>query len=130
MLGIQDNEDLEEELGEHQVDVADQHAEMIELESQESLKSRGRPKIPEQWTKVISLNDSKQQPINTYEIATDLMMIPQREGVPLGRTETPWDPLFFPKDYCKSQPNEGLEECRLTEKQLLNLGKDVTKHRQ
>ncbi len=63
-------------------------------------------------------------------IATDLKMIPQREAIPLGRTETPWDPLFFPKDYCKSQPNEDIEECCLTEKQLMNLGKEVTKFRQ
>ncbi len=43
MIGNQDEDELVEEIGEHQVDIADQQAEMEERVSEESKRGRGRP---------------------------------------------------------------------------------------
>ena len=64
-----------------------------------------------------------------FDLATDLLMASTLPAVPAQRMDGPWEPIFFPKDYVKSLPKEGLEECRLNEKTLLKLGKEVTKHR-
>ena len=56
-------------------------------------------------------------------------MAPTLPAVPAQRMDGPWEPIFSPKDYVKSLPKEGLEECRLNEKTLIKLGKEVTKHR-
>ena len=36
---------------------------------------RGRPKLPELWTKVISFNYDKLDKLKGYVIATDLLMV-------------------------------------------------------
>ena len=53
------DEELSQELGEFNVDIVDQQVEMEEQISQESSRGRGRPKIKEEWTRVISLNDNE-----------------------------------------------------------------------
>ncbi|MCS5594870.1 MAG: hypothetical protein NZ730_10050 [Porticoccaceae bacterium] len=47
MKQVLNDQDLDEELGEHQVDLADRHAEVLEQESQESGRGRGRPAVQE-----------------------------------------------------------------------------------
>ena len=57
---------------EHQVDIMDQQVEEVESLSEASAPVRGRPLIPERWTRVISLNDSEKQAIKTHKLADDL----------------------------------------------------------
>ena len=56
-------------------------------------------------------------------------MVSSFPAVPSKRSDGPWEPLFFSKNYLKSLPKEGLEGCRLNEKTLFNLGKEATKYR-
>ena len=102
---------------------------MEEQISQASSRGRGRPKVKEEWTRVISLNDDEAQAINRYELAADLMMVSNFPQVPAQRLDGPWEPLFFSKDYIKFVPQEELNDCKLNEKTLLKLGKEVSKHR-
>ena len=37
-------------------------------------KPRGRPRIPERWTRVISLKDDDLEGLKVYELATDLLL--------------------------------------------------------
>lgn len=111
MAQIESDEELNEEIGEFNVDIADQQAEMEEQISQASSRGRGRPKVKESWTRVISLNDNEAQQIASYELAADLMMVQNLPAVPAQRLDGPWQPVFFSKDYLKSLPKESLQDC-------------------
>ena len=53
-------------------------AELVDLQassiSSAGTKSRGRKKIPERWTRVISLEQDDLENVKTYELASDLIL--------------------------------------------------------
>ena len=136
MIEHPSDEELSEELREHQVDHVDLNAELDEQASlaqssvsQEGKRRRGRPPVKDAWTRVISLNDHQAQEVRQFDLATDLLMVSALPTMPSQRLDGPWAPIFSPKDHVKSLPKEELEDCRLNAKTLLKFGKEVTKFR-
>ena len=69
------SESLEDgELAEFVVDpVEELDAALLSLNSRSSNR-RGRPRIQEQWTRVISIDAEEEKPVLGYELSTDLML--------------------------------------------------------
>ena len=63
--------------------------------SSEGRSSRGRPRIPECWTRVISLSHDNLEKVKIYPISTDLLINP---NLPTGTTpkkSKAWKPYFY-----------------------------------
>ena len=66
---------------------------------------RGRPRIPESWTKVISLSHMDLEKIKVHVIATDLLMQQGIPGVDKTNDPEPWIPAFCPRTFVKNNPD-------------------------
>ena len=65
-------------------------------------RSRGRPRIPPKWSRMISLYGDDLSKVRCYELATDLLVDNAMDRAPVRRRgETEWEPLFWPKAYIK-----------------------------
>ena len=55
-----------------------------------SVSSRGAKKIPNQWTRIISMNDDQDEQIPTYSIAVDLQLAGLDNLVAQAGTQKTW----------------------------------------
>ena len=108
-----DDVDADEELKDESLDV-----------SVESLKSkRGRPKVPEQWSRVISLSEDDLENLKGFELAPDLLLSKAVTAtLTRGKTAKEWSPVFWPEDYIKEGHNMRVEQNKLSTDQLEKLG--------
>ena len=92
-------------------------------------KKRGRPKIPEQWTRVMADIWNEEAPIRTWPIATDLLFVQGISWRERGRDEEAWHLLFRPKEFAKIHEPLMFEDFKIGEAKLLQLGVEVTELR-
>ena len=71
---------LDEELLEFNLDPVEQEEEVEDSVRSQSTGKRGRPAIPEKWTRVIRLADQDLDNIKTHIIATDLLLVQGYQG--------------------------------------------------
>ena len=77
--GNQSQSDEDGDLAEYHVDLQDKlYDEEISKQSSQK-KCRGRPKMPEKWTRVISINYDALDKLKSYQLNTDLLLA---AGVP------------------------------------------------
>ena len=89
----------DEELTEfHQDPIEQADEEEISIEDA-TLSKRGRKKIPEKWTKVITLSTVDIHHIKLFEIASDLLMAPNLPKLAIGRPTQNWRPNFWTKQF-------------------------------
>ena len=69
-----------------------------------SVKSkRGRKKIEDQWSRVISISADELEEVKVYELAPDMLLSSAvRATLSRGKTAPAWKPLFIPDEYAKS----------------------------
>ena len=91
--------------------------EQVNLQSSSisSLKSkpRGRPRIPEYWTRVISLEHDDLEGLKIYELATDLLLGSALSGLYNKKRRDEWEPLFSSKKFVRKHKEVTLEEFKL-----------------
>ena len=97
----------EEELTEFHVDQADAGNEVEESFASSVSSKRGRPRIPEQWTKVISLDHDDLENLRMHVLATDLKMMTNLPLVSSTRKRAEWKPHFLSKNFLKA--NHGIK---------------------
>ena len=87
----------DEELTEfHQDPIEQADEEVISIEDA-TLAKRGRKKVPEKWTKVITLSTVDACQIKLFDIASDLLMTPNLPKLVVGIPTQNWRPYFWPK---------------------------------
>ena len=91
---------------------------------------RGRPKIPDKWTRVISVHNDDLSIIRTYELGPELLL-DAGLGLPSQGRGRPavWQPLFWPPHYKKEGHDFTTAGNVLTEHRLLELGERLTEFR-
>ena len=94
-----------------------------------SVRGRGRPPVPAQWTKVISLGHDNLEKLRTYDLATDLLMAPSLPGLPTTRREKHWAPIFSSQMFVKEHKDLTLPNYQLRERRLKALGKQFSECR-
>jgi hypothetical protein len=99
-------------------------------ESFDTVKSkRGRPKIPDQWSRVISISNDDLDDVKVYELGPDLLLSKAVTAtLSRGRTAKEWKPLFWPEQYAKKH-DMTVAGNTLTEEQLAQHGQKVTQAR-
>lgn len=90
----------------------------------DSIKSkRGRPKIPEQWSRIISLSHDDLSNLKVYELGPDILLSSAvRATLTRGKQPLEWKPFFWPETYVKEEHDMSLEGNTLTTKQLEQYG--------
>ena len=69
------------------------------------IAKRTRQKIPEKWTRVISINHDSLIDLNTFSIASDILMNQGIQNIIRGRNKDQWKPHFLPKQYKLQLPS-------------------------
>jgi hypothetical protein len=87
---------------------------------------RGRPKIPTQWSRVISISADDLEDVKVYELGPDLLLSKAVTAtLSRGRMVKEWKPLFWPEQYAKKN-DMTVAGNTLSKEQLVNYGQKVT----
>jgi hypothetical protein len=124
-----DNSFDEEELTEYHVDHADAEPELNDSIASSIASKRGRPAIPEQWSKVISLEHDNLSKTKAHVLAPDLLAAPNLPLEPSTRKRGTWKPHFFSSTFLRGQRGITLEQYRLKDTKLKQLAVLVSKRR-
>ena len=126
-----EDESSDDELQEHRHWLHDPDGQTWSLVQAPLPKKRGRPKIPQKWTRVISITHDSPLDLAVYEIDKDKASIDGRLPYPRAQRASvdPWRFLFLPKDYSANHPDLTLSGNQLTKWKLKTLGVEVTKMR-
>ena len=79
-------------------------------------KGRGRPRIPESWSRVISIQHDDLEKLRVHELAPDLMMGSALSGIQSKVRGRKWEPLFCSKAFLRQHTQIQLEAYRLDDK--------------
>ena len=83
---------------------------------------RGRPRIKECWTRVISLQQDNLDQPRLHVVATDLLLASNYPYQDVGSSTEAWAPLFFSKDYIAEHDEITPENFELESEELKRLG--------
>ena len=90
-------------------------------------KKRGRPFIPERWTRVISVHNDDLSQIQTYELASDLILDSSVAVVSHTRGRPPqWNPIFWPPHVKKQNIDKTIAGNELDREALQQLGEKLS----
>jgi len=93
-------------------------------------RGRGRPKISEKWSRVISISADDLSSLRVFELAPDLQLGgAMSKATTRGKSQKKWKPLFWPDDYLKAKHDMTVAGNTLSEAQLKKHAFTVTKVR-
>ena len=98
-----------DEFTEFQQDPVDQDAMEEESIERSQSRGRGRQRIPEQWSRVISIDFDNLRREHVHEMGPDRLVVAQMPNEPSKRRNKEWKPLFFPKAWAKDHGDIQLE---------------------
>ena len=102
--------------------------ESVELDKGSDTQKKSR-RLPELWTRVISISSDNLTDLKVYSIASDLLLEQGYEKVRKRKGDPEWEIHFSPKLYLDQHPNLDLERSRLTVDRLKKYGEQVSKIR-
>ena len=77
-------------------------------------KGRGRPRISEKWSRVVSLTDDLSN-LRVFELAPDLQLGgAMSKAITRGKNQKKWKPLFWPDEYLAEKHDMSLVGNTLT----------------
>ena len=97
--------------------------------AQEPVTKRGRKRIPESWTRVISVSCDNLTKVKGYCIATDLLVNDGIEPPIKRKNAKQWNAIFWPKQFVTDNEDLELDNYRLSEKKLRKYGELVSASR-
>ena len=113
-----------------EVEPDDEGQSLDETISSGASRGRGRPKIAEKWSRVISLSTDDLSSLRVFELAPDLLLGgAMSKATTRGKSQRKWKPLFWPDDYLKAKHDMTLAGNTLSEAQLKKHAVAVTKVR-
>ena len=84
----------------------------VSMKSAQSSR-RGRPKIPIQWSRVISFEDIQQYKTSAHEMDQDFKDLNENPLKPQRSNKKEWEILFNPKECCKDMMEKDLQSHQL-----------------
>ena len=89
------------------------------MASEATVSKRGRKKIPEQWSRVISLSKDDLSDLQVFELGPDLTLSNSMIAtLTRGKKMPKWKPLFWPDKYVEEGHSLSLEDNMLSGTQL------------
>ena len=100
------------------LDPYDGEAAEVMSNASEANTKRGRHRIPECWTKVVSISCDNLQNIRGHNIATDLLVNEGVEPPKRRKNAKQWQPIFMSKAFVEDHQTDAVEDYRLQVKDL------------
>ena len=126
-----DTNELAEAAEKHARPAGDEDTDQELARSLDSLTSkRGRPALPDMWTRVVSLQHFDAEQVKLFQINADLLLenaLPT--GPPTKRRDLPWKHLFQPSKWKEENPDASLTACSIKKQRLKSLCKQVIEAR-
>ena len=119
------NIDLDQEISEHPWDPY----EAANQPDVNPTENRGRRRIPEQWTRVISVHHDDLSAIKLVALADDLKLATGYPSSILGNITGQWRPLFHPRKFAEENPLMSLDRFSLSFEELKEQAELVTRRR-
>ena len=119
----------DEELTEFVQDPVEQKVIEEESVGKSESRGRGRPRIPEQWTRIISMDKDTLEAIPVHAIGPDLLLASAQGPQPSKRRDKHWKPFFCPRTFVKDNGELKLADYAITTARLRGLGGTITKLR-
>ena len=82
------------------------------------------------WTRVIDLENTEEIDVESYEIDEDLLEIDEKPSDQPRKGEKPWKPLFYSKDFWKTNPSKKLDDYIISPDELFKLVNISIQHRE
>ena len=130
-MSAQEEIDLDEELseiigqpGENDIDELNQTFESA------ATSTRGRPKLPTYWSRVIHVTPTAVDAKMDFPLVTDIELQGSLRSMNQVESNTKWELLFYPKEFAQTHVIESLDDWKLSDEQLKKWGKKVTKLRE
>jgi len=105
----------DEELTEFGLDRADEEDDRDPSIQTQSQQSRGRPRIPEKWTRVINTSVTEVGAVRTFQLASDLLVAAGLSKNKPAKRGQAWAPEFCPKQFVKDNPRIKVVDYEATE---------------
>ena len=100
------------------------------LDSAELGTKRGVKAIPEQWTRVVSIQDDDLDKLRVFELAPDLLLANAMKATKTrGKQLQDWEPVFWPDLYLEEEKSMKVVDNQLSEVELKRLAIKVSKAR-
>jgi predicted transcriptional regulator len=116
------------------LDLADDPSQ-LELEENVTMKSvssgkRGRPRLPNMWSRVINVDAVSSNLIVPYPIAHDIEEAVAFKTQLQSKRPKAWKPLFYSKEFLADHSTFELEDFKISDHKLNKLGVQVSRARQ
>ena len=108
------NFDLDQEISEHPWDPL----QAANQPDADPAVTRGRRKLPELWTRVISVDHAALTAIKPVALAADLKLAKGFPSSIMGNITGQWRPLFHPRKFAEENPLLSLARVRLSVEEL------------
>ena len=64
-----------------------------------STKSRGRKKLPILWTRIVDIDESVEDLVDTFSIDVDISTLDDIKATKATKSKKQWEPLFYSKHF-------------------------------
>ena len=81
-----------------------------EAKSDAAKQTKGRQRVPEQWSRVINIWKLDVNQVRVFPITTDLLLAQGLPTMPTKRRHADWSPYFYPKEWVKEHRNVELSD--------------------
>ena len=106
-----------------QGDSSDDNDELRNNDADEIAPKRGRPRIPEKWTRVISVYGDPLDNLRTFELGPELLLDQSFPTTTHIRGRPPdWKPIYWPPHIKKQQMEFKVDQNLCSENQLIQYG--------
>ena len=104
------------------------NAESVDDPVETETKKKTR-KLPDLWTRVISMDSDDLVNMKMHPLATDLLLRAGFQKIRKKKGDPEWECFFSPKIYIEMHPNPDLDRMRLSEDRFKRYGEQVTRIR-
>ena len=81
-----------------------------------SNKSRGRPKLPVLWTRIIDINDPVDDLVETYPIELDIENLTNIKPPKVTKSKKEWEPLFYTNYFTDENQVSNMDPYKLPDR--------------
>ena len=107
----------------------DEDEEDVGSVSSQGSRGRGRRRVVEAWTRVISLRRDDLNAKHIFPLGTDLLMSHNLPRKIDNAKDGGWQPHFLAKDFAQPNFHITMDAFKMEEQDLLDAGADITRHR-
>ena len=113
---------MDHDVSEIDHDQASEELDDISSAHSQGSQGRGRPRVIESWTRVVTLSQYDPEDRHVYPLNTDLLVALNLPTHLMDNEDAAWRSYFLPKDFVKANFGITMEAHQLNEEMLMEKG--------